>query len=264
MNKEELYKLGLAERYAHRGYYKKPEIPENSLPAFRRAIEYGLGSEFDVHLIADGSLVIFHDEFLFRETGAPGEIEDYDLEELRKLRLEGSDEPIPTFDEVLDLYEDTGIPIMIELKPNRGNHKELAEAVAKRLDSYKGPFAVESFDPRAVLAMRRLRPHFTRGQLAQDYFRKPEGLPLHQIVPLTICAFNIFTKPQFIAYKYEHRNNKVLQKLVAGKDMLEVLWTIGTVRGYEETMKKGIIPIFEKIEPEEIGLVKTDQKASDK
>ncbi len=264
MNKEELYKLGLAERYAHRGYYKKPEIPENSLPAFRRAIEYGLGSEFDVHLIADGSLVIFHDEFLFRETGAPGEIEDYDLEELRKLRLEGTDEPIPTFDEVLDLYEDTGIPIMIELKPNCGNHKELAEAVAKRLDRYKGPFAVESFDPRAVMAMRRLRPGFTRGQLAQDYFRKPEGLPFRLIVPLTICAFNVFTKPKFVAYKYEHRNNRALKRMVASEDMLEVLWTIATVRGYEETIKKGIIPIFEKIEPEEIGLVKTDQKASSK
>lgn len=259
MNKEELYTLGLAEHYAHRGYYKKPEIPENSLPAFRRAIEYGLGSEFDVHLIADGSLVIFHDEYLNRETGAPGEIEDYRLEDLRMLRLEGTDEPIPTFDEVLDLYEGTGLPIMIELKPNRGNHKELAEAVAKRLDTYKGPFAVESFDPRAVLAIRRLRPGFTRGQLAQDYFRKPEGLPLHLIVPLTVCAFNVFTKPHFIAYKYEHRNNKVLKKMVSRKDMLEVLWTIGTARGYEETMKKGIIPIFEKIEPEEIGLVKTEK-----
>ena len=257
MDKEELYRLGLAERYAHRGYYKKPEIPENSLPAFRRAIEYGLGSEFDVHLAADGSLVIFHDEFLKRETGAPGEIEDYSLEELRKLRLEGTDEVIPTFDEVLDLYEDTGIPIMIELKPSRGNHKELAEAVAKRLDSYRGPFAVESFDPRAVMAMRRLRPDFTRGQLAQDFFRKREGLPFYKIVSLTNCLFNVFTKPHFIAYKYEHRNNRSLIRMVSGKKYIEVLWTIATVRGYEETIKEGIVPIFEKIEPEEIGLVKT-------
>ncbi len=261
MNKEELYKLGLAERYAHRGYYKKPEIPENSLPAFRRAIEYGLGSEFDVHLIKDGSLVIFHDEYLNRMTGAPGEIEDYTLPELKKLRLGNTDETIPTFDELLDLYEGTGLPLMVELKPNRGNHRKLAEAVAKRLDSYKGPFAVESFDPRAVYDMRKLRPEWTRGQLAQDYFRKPEGLPLHLIVALTFCVFNVFTKPKFIAYKYEHRNNKAMQRMVAGKDRLEVLWTIGTKRGYDETMKKGIVPIFEKIEPEEIGLVKTDSKA---
>ena len=77
----------LAQRYAHRGFHSKPEIPENSLPAFRRAIEYGFGSELDVHLIADGSLVIFHDEKLERQTGAKGEIEDYDITNLKKLRL---------------------------------------------------------------------------------------------------------------------------------------------------------------------------------
>ena len=134
----------LAKRYAHRGFHSKPEIPENSLPAFRRAIEYGFGSELDVHLIADGSLVIFHDEKLERQTGAKGEIEDYDITNLRKLRLEGTDEQIPTFDEVLDLYENSGLPLVIELKSSRGNYRELAEAVCKRLDRYTGDFVVES------------------------------------------------------------------------------------------------------------------------
>ena len=83
------------------------------MAAFRRAVEYGLPSEFDVHLIADGSLVIFHEEDLERQTGVKGKIEAYDLTNLRKLRLEGTDEMIPTFDEVLDLYEDTGLPLLI-------------------------------------------------------------------------------------------------------------------------------------------------------
>ena len=38
-------------RYAHRGFHDKPVIPENSLPAFRRAIEHGFGAELDVHLL---------------------------------------------------------------------------------------------------------------------------------------------------------------------------------------------------------------------
>ena len=76
-------KHDLADKYAHRGYHDKPQIPENSMPAFRRALEYGLPSELDVHLIADGSLVIFHDEELERETGVKGIIEDYDLVNLR-------------------------------------------------------------------------------------------------------------------------------------------------------------------------------------
>ena len=46
-------------RYAHRGYHDKPVIPENSLPAFRRAIERGFGAELDVHLLKDGTLAVF-------------------------------------------------------------------------------------------------------------------------------------------------------------------------------------------------------------
>ena len=141
--------LILGKTYAHRGYYDPPLIPENSMAAFRRAVEHGVGVEFDVHMIADGSLVIFHDDELERMTGVKGQIEDYDITNLRKLRLSGTDEMIPTFDELLDLFEDTGLPLMVEIKPAGGNHYKLAEAVVRRLERYKGPFAVESFDPRS-------------------------------------------------------------------------------------------------------------------
>ena len=128
----------MAPIYAHRGYHDKPSVPENSLAAFRRAIKHGLASELDIHLLADGSLAIFHDEDLERQTGVKGKIEDYDITNLRKLRLEGTDEMIPTFDEVLDLYEDTGLALLIELKSVKGNYKKLTKAVAERLDRYKG------------------------------------------------------------------------------------------------------------------------------
>lgn len=75
------------------GYHDKPQIPENSLPAFRRAIAHGWGAELDVHLLKDGTLAVFHDSSLSRCTGAQGMIEDLTFEELRALRLEGTDEP---------------------------------------------------------------------------------------------------------------------------------------------------------------------------
>ena len=43
-------------RYAHRGYHNKPQIPENSMAAFRRAAARGWGAELDVHLLKDGTL----------------------------------------------------------------------------------------------------------------------------------------------------------------------------------------------------------------
>ena len=66
-------------RYAHRGYHDKPVVPENSLPAFRRAIERGFGAELDVHLLKDGTLAVFHDSDLKRCANVEGEIEDLTL-----------------------------------------------------------------------------------------------------------------------------------------------------------------------------------------
>ena len=63
-------------RYAHRGYHDKPRIPENSLPAFRRAVQCGFGAELDVHLMKDGHLAVIHDASLRRTAGADVEIED--------------------------------------------------------------------------------------------------------------------------------------------------------------------------------------------
>ena len=57
-------------RYAHRGYHDKPRVPENSMAAFRRAIENGYGAELDVHLMRDGHLAVIHDASLKRTAGA--------------------------------------------------------------------------------------------------------------------------------------------------------------------------------------------------
>lgn len=245
----------LARHYAHRGFYGKPGVPENSLAAFRSAIEHGLPVELDVHLIADGSLVVFHDEQLYRETGVTGEIEDYNLSDLRKLRLEGTDEQIPTFDEALDLFEDSGLPLLIELKVARGNYKPLAEAVCKRLDSYRGDFVIESFDPRPLMVVRRLRPDFIRGQLAQDFFKNREDLPFYLAILLTYLMFNALVKPDFIAYRFDDRYNRALRHA----KVREAFWTITTPEQYMQTMKEGAIAIFEQFDPNEINVTDTDR-----
>lgn len=242
----------LAEYYAHRGYHDKPVIPENSLAAFRRAVEYGLPSEFDVHLIADGSLVVFHDDDLERQTGVKGSIEAYDISNLRKLRLEGTDEMIPTLDEVLDIYEDTGLPLLIELKCVKGNYKALTKAVAERLDSYKGEYVIESFDPRVVMEYRKLRPDTIRGQLAQNFFRKSEGLPFYQIVLLTNLMFNVLSKPDFIAYKFSDRDTPALRWLIDRKGFPEASWTVQNAEEFRKAKEGGSVPIFEQIKPEEL------------
>ena len=77
-------------RYAHRGYHQKPEIPENSLAAFRRAVEHGFGAELDVHLTRDKCLAVIHDSSLKRTCGVEADVEDLTAEQLKGYRLEGT------------------------------------------------------------------------------------------------------------------------------------------------------------------------------
>ncbi|MDZ7637857.1 MAG: glycerophosphodiester phosphodiesterase family protein [Bryobacterales bacterium] len=105
---------------AHRG--SSADRPENTLSAYRRAIEAGADAiEIDLRLTNDGHLVSFHDGTLDRTTGVSGSIESTSLEEVRKLDAgswfgagyEG--ERIPTFSEILNLAKGR-IVVFIDLK----------------------------------------------------------------------------------------------------------------------------------------------------
>lgn len=85
----------------HRG--ASAELPENTLAAFRRALEHGAeGIELDVALSADGVAVVLHDTTVDRTTDGSGAVADLTLAELRALDA-GDGEPVPTLDEVLAL-----------------------------------------------------------------------------------------------------------------------------------------------------------------
>ena len=115
--------------YAHRGLHGNG-VPENSMAAFRASLEKGYGIELDVHLLKDGNLAVIHDSLLNRTTGQPGHVEDLTTEQLKDYRLEGTDETIPEFMDVLTLYNGKA-PLIVELKPENGNQAALTEAVCK-------------------------------------------------------------------------------------------------------------------------------------
>ena len=98
--------------YAHRGLHGEG-VPENSMAAFKAALDGGFGIEFDVHLLADGNLAVIHDSLLNRTTGQAGRIEDLTTEQLKDYRLEGTEETIPTFAQLLELY-DGKAPLIVE------------------------------------------------------------------------------------------------------------------------------------------------------
>lgn len=235
-------------KYAHRGLHGKG-IPENSMAAFRASLAGGYGIELDIHLLADGNLAVIHDSALKRTTGKEGFVEDLTTEQLKDYPLEGTQEVIPTFSQVLELY-DGKAPLIVELKPVRGNHAQLCEAACKLLDTYRGVYCMESFDPRCVHWLKKNRPDIIRGQLTEDFVHNAKS-PLHPALKfvLTHQLENFLIRPDFIAYKFADR--KTLSMYLCKKlwKLETVTWTLKTREEYDTAMDEGWIPIFEGFTP---------------
>ena len=146
-------------RIAHRG--ASIECPENTLMAFRRALEHGVdGLELDVHLTHDEVLVVIHDSTLDRTTNGTGSVRDHALDAIRQLDA-GQGERIPTLEEVYHLVHPTPVRLCIEIK-GKGLAEELrvAEAVVQSVKqaNFLDQVIVTSFSPQALLKVRALEP----------------------------------------------------------------------------------------------------------
>ena len=234
--------------YAHRGLHGAG-VPENSLAAFQAALDGGYGVELDVHLMKDGNLAVIHDSLLNRTTGQPGRVEDLTTEELSQYHLEGTEQTIPEFMDVLTLFNGKA-PMIVELKPVDGNHAALAEAVCKMLESYKGVFCLESFDPRCLAWLKKHRPDIIRGQLAEDFLKTRNDLPEHMRFALTHLMANFTGVPDFIAYRFDHRKNTISLELCRRFWKAKgVSWTLRSKEDYDTAVQEGWIPIFEGFRP---------------
>ncbi len=234
--------------YAHRGLHGGG-IPENSMAAFRAALAGGYGVELDVHLLADGNLAVIHDSLLNRTTGQSGHVEDLTTPQLKNYPLEGTRETIPEFMDVLTLFGGKA-PLIVELKPENGNHDLLAEAACNMLASYSGPYCVESFDPRCVAWLKKNRPDIIRGQLTEDFTRTRNDLPDHLRLLLTHNLTHILTQPDFVAYRFDHRRNSPLTWVCRNLWGAQgVAWTLRSPQDYATALKEGWIPIFEGFTP---------------
>jgi len=187
-----------AARFAHRGLYDST-VPENTMPAFLLAKAEGYGIELDVRRTKDGKLVVFHDATLERSSGNPAKVADLTYDELKEIPIFNSNERIPLFADVLAVLKDT--PLLVEIKVDIGE-TVFSEQVAELLDTYGGPYAVESFHPFAVSWFAGHRPEVLRGQLTKTHYGRDELSGFYRFILVNMLA-NGIAKPDFIAYSLE-------------------------------------------------------------
>lgn len=234
--------------YAHRGLHGNG-LPENSMAAFKAALDNGYGIELDIHLTKDGDLAVIHDTSLKRTAGADVKVTELTAEELSFYRLEGTDEQIPLFHQVLDLFAGKA-PLIIELKADGDNAEALVDTAVKAMAGYHGPWCMESFDPRVVYALKKHHPDVIRGQLASNHFAGKSNV--HPVIKflLTHNLLNFLTQPDFVAYDFKYRKdtptNVIWQKLWK---LQGVSWTIRSQADFDTAVAEGWLPIFENFKP---------------
>jgi len=185
---------------AHRGW--KTRYPENTIPAFRAALELGVDQlECDVRVTYDGELVVIHDPTVDRTTNGTGRVCDKTLAELRALdagSYMGEDfrgVQIPTFEEFMELVKDhPTVTLDVELKEypsSAGNEQralEVCDRVLKIIDEY-------GFTDRVVI-------NSWSNQL-NEYIFKTYGKKYRQHVYYPLCVMK-HDKPTMDPYTYAY------------------------------------------------------------
>ena len=152
---------------AHRGASR--EFPENTLPAFLRALELGAdGLELDVHATRDGVIVVHHDAQARDSSDATGsasrELARLTYDEVRTLRTPGGGQ-IPCLSDVLEAVHGHA-DVYVEIKA-----AEIEAEVVRTIRESPAPerCAVHSFDHRTVKRARALAPELRGGVLLSSY-----------------------------------------------------------------------------------------------
>lgn len=212
---------------AHRGYHNnKKGIPENSVLAFKKAIDNNYLIELDVRLTKDQKLVVFHDDNLKRVCGVNKRVKDLTYRELLRYNLFNTTLKVPLFSDVIKLVNGR-VPILIETKYHN-RYGVLEKILINELSNYKGLYAIQSFYPMSLLWLKRNTKDIPIGLLSSNF--KNDLNRLKSIIGKTLIL-DLFFKTDFISYDVKGLPNNYLSYKRNKKKI--VIWTIKNKKDYD-------------------------------
>jgi glycerophosphoryl diester phosphodiesterase len=206
-------------KIAHRG--AKAYEPENTLQAFQKALDLNSdGIELDVHLSADGHVIVIHDETIDRTTNGKGLVNDFTLAELKSFLIDEKYQ-IPTLNEVFDLI-DKKCFINIELKGLGTASKviPLIEEYISEKDWKYEHFIISSFDWNMLEETSNLNPNIPIGVLTEENLD-------------TALAFAEKIKAKAIHPDFNLLNEENVRQ-IQEKGFLVLPWTVNTTEDIEK------------------------------
>ena len=224
---------------AHRGLHDK-DTPENSMGAFKKALEKDIAIEFDVHLLKDNKIVVFHDDNLKRMTGIDKKINELSYDEIKDIKLANSDEKIPLLEDVLKLVNGK-VLLDIELKCDHEKYK-LEDALIDVLKDYTGKIVLKSFDYKTVKYLKK-KTSYKVGILIKNL----EGKNINKFDRYLLKSnlFLKYIKPDFIACDYRILDYKNIKSFRTRNPIFT--WTIKDKNILEQVKDKADYYLVENI-----------------
>lgn len=212
----------------HRGKFDNINVYENTIEAYKAAMDLKAPFEFDVQLTNDQQVICFHDTTLKRLFNRERDVSDISYKRINKLR---DDLKVPLLKDVLKLV-DGKVELMIELKnTKRKLNKILVEKVAELLKDYNGKYVIVSFNPFLLSAYKSLDKEAYIGRILSE---NTNGFVEKLIIKNNL--FNFIAKPDFISYDIKNFNVEKINKFKK-KDYKIVGWSLKE-KEMEKDLKK--------------------------
>jgi glycerophosphoryl diester phosphodiesterase len=228
---------------AHRGLHSA-DAPENTLPAFEAALAANYPIELDVHVLRDGEPIVFHDADLLRAAGVARSLHDEDRDSIRRHHVFGGAHGIPSLSEVLRLV-DGKVPLLIEIKASARAPRP--RAVLDALAGYRGPVALQSFDPWTLRWFARHAPELPRGQLAgplrDDSVGRFERLASRRLLAALV------SRPHFLNYDLRALPDPWVALVARAARLPLLCWTVRSDADRRKAEQLGLNYVFDHVRP---------------
>ena len=218
----------VAKPVAHRGLHDSARgVIENSLGAFRAAVNGGFAMECDVQISRDGEAMVFHDFTLERLTAGEGRADALGAGALAALALKGGDERIPRLADMFSAVAGREL-IVCEIKSRFDGDLRLTKRVAELSKSYAGPLVIKSFDPNIVAALRVLAPDIPRGIVAESRYAHAEWEKFSPEFKHSLANLLHYgeTQPDFISWHVNDLPAGAPYLCRAGMGLPVMAWTV--------------------------------------
>jgi glycerophosphoryl diester phosphodiesterase len=240
-----------AQPVAHRGLHDLAAgVVENTASAFAAAIAGGFAIETDLQLSSDGEAMVHHDFALGRLTLGSRQLAAMTAAGLKEVPFKATSNRMMTLGEMLN-FVGGRVPMLIELKSRFDGDMRLVQRAAEVLKTYTGPFALMSFDPEPIAALRALAPKITRGIVAEHTYKDVEWRTLtdKQKRSMAFLLHAPRSRPHFIAYQVNDLPSPGpwIARHVFGRPLLA--WTVRTDAERARAKRRADQMIFEGFRP---------------